>query len=106
MRSHFDEITAFRVAGDWCAYVRVLQQGSCAFAARPMNNHRRHDESVTISRFGVAELNEIITMQRLVASLVDVGRYREIAKAYIETLRLQFNLAPETAELKEAVHES
>ena len=92
MQRHMDEITSFRVAGDWCAYVRILQSGSCAYSAASLNRHRRHDESVTISRFGQAELDEIIAMQALVASLVDVGALRQTAEAYVRELQQRFGL--------------
>ncbi len=92
MHAHLDEILSYRVAGDWCVYVRLLSQGSCAFSARPLNRHRRHDESVTISRFGADELAEIERMQGCVEHLVDIGPHRETAAAYIETLIRQFNV--------------
>jgi glycosyltransferase involved in cell wall biosynthesis len=93
MRACLDEILQFRVAGDWCVYVRLLGLGSCAFFARSLNLHRRHAESVTINRFGESELNEIIVMQEKVRQMPGGERHTARAGAYVKELRQQFGLA-------------
>lgn len=93
LHQHIDEVLEYRVAGDWCVYVHLLQHGSCAFEAGSYNLHRRHDESVTISRFGTAELDEIKKMQLMVRTLNPAAQaYTANANAYSETLRKQFSL--------------
>nr|WP_321361155.1 glycoside hydrolase family 99-like domain-containing protein [uncultured Hyphomonas sp.] len=73
LSAHMDEIRSYRVAGDWCVYARMAGEGKFAFDPRPMNYHRRHSESVTISKFGLAEWEEIQRMQEYVAGLCDVS---------------------------------
>jgi hypothetical protein len=82
-----DEIRSYRVAGDWCAYALLAQTGKFAYDPRPLNYHRRHAESVTISRFTEAEWDEIRRMQAFVASLADVSDdMKRRAKAYLDHL--------------------
>jgi glycosyltransferase involved in cell wall biosynthesis len=88
LAKHMDEIRAYRVAGDWCAYVHLAALGKIAFDPRPLNYHRRHADSVTISRFTQAEWNEIERMQARVAKLGKVSDENAAkAKAYLEELR-------------------
>ncbi|MEZ5985957.1 MAG: glycosyltransferase, partial [Hyphomonas sp.] len=81
---HMDEIRSYRVAGDWCAYALLGRMGKFAYDPRPLNYHRRHSESVTISKFGQAEWDEIRRMQEYVAALSDVSEeMAERATAYL-----------------------
>ena len=91
LRAHIEEITSYRVAGDWCTYVHLLKKGSCAFSARSLNLHRRHDESVTISRFGWDEYREIVRMQETAARILN-AEIPETAHAYRRSLKKQFGL--------------
>lgn len=94
LKKHLDEIVSFRVAGDWCAYVRLLERGSCAFLAKSLNRHRRHDESVTISRFGWPELREIERMQKVaLQSNARAAAFSKTATDYIARLKTQFGLS-------------
>ena len=61
-----DEIGEYRVAGDWFVYVNLLRSGNIYFCADALNSHRRHDESVTLHRFDLAELKEIAQLQNYV----------------------------------------
>ena len=93
MTEHIDQITQYRVAGDWCAYVNLLRHGSVHFSARALNLHRRHDESVTINRFGPDELREIDQMQVYVAQEFSVAPdYLNAGKAYLGELANRFGL--------------
>lgn len=88
LEKHMDEILSYRVAGDWCAYVHLAARGKIAFDPRPLNYHRRHTSSVTISRFTADEWNEIARMQARVAELGNVSTENaKKAKAYREGLR-------------------
>ncbi len=87
LSAHMDEIRSYRVAGDWCVYARMAGEGKFAFDPRPMNYHRRHSESVTISKFGLAEWEEIQRMQECVAGLCDVSDdMARRAAAYLDHL--------------------
>ncbi|MCA8903703.1 MAG: glycoside hydrolase family 99-like domain-containing protein [Hyphomonas sp.] len=69
---YFDEVSDFRVAGDWCVYTYMAEWGRIAYDPRPLNYHRRHPASVTLSRFTKHEWDEIRRMQEKVASMVAV----------------------------------
>lgn len=85
---HMEEIRSYRVAGDWCAYAHLARHGKVAFDPRPLNYHRRHEASVTISRFTEAEWNEIARMQARIAELGDVSPGNaDKARAYLEALK-------------------
>ena len=88
-----DEIQSYRVAGDWFVHVNVLREGGAYFEAQSLNFHRRHDASVTISRFELAELGEIARMQAYVAKEFDVSKEnREKARRYLVQLIETFGL--------------
>jgi hypothetical protein len=85
--SHFDEIAGYRVAGDWCVYTHLAREGRIAFDPRSLNYHRRHDGSVTISRFTRQDWNEIQRMQQKVAGMVAVPEdMQKIASGYLALL--------------------
>jgi glycosyltransferase involved in cell wall biosynthesis/GT2 family glycosyltransferase len=89
---HMDEIRSYRVAGDWCVYAHLAKLGKIAFDPRPLNYHRRHAHSVTISRFTQFEWDEIARMQARVAELGKVSPVNAVkAAAYLSHLleRLQ-----------------
>lgn len=84
---HMDEIRSYRVAGDWCVYALLGLTGKFAYDPRPLNYHRRHAESVTISRFTQFEWDEIRRMQEYVAGLCDVSDdMARRAAAYLDHL--------------------
>ena len=88
------DILSYRVAGDWCVYANLLRFGDVAFVAEPLNYHRRHSESVTISRFSLADLAEIAKMQIYVDSIFGVpADMRSKADAYLDKLVDDFDLA-------------
>ena len=87
LNDHFSEIAAYRVAGDWCAYMHLALQGKFAFDPRPLNYHRRHEASVTISRFGQKEWDEIERMQKSVIRVAEVPEeFRAKAREYLTLL--------------------
>lgn len=94
LAAHSAEIERYRVAGDWMAYVRLLQHGKIAFDPRPLNQHRRHAASVTASALpGEELLREITEIQDIVASENELSpRIKAVAAAYREELRAQFGL--------------
>ncbi len=93
LQTYAREIGSYRVAGDWCVYVNVLRRGSIAFSPAALNYHRRHDVSVTIAKFDLAELAEIARMQAYVArEFAPSAEYAARAHAYLESLVRQFEL--------------
>jgi glycosyltransferase involved in cell wall biosynthesis len=63
------EMTAFRMAGDWRLYVEVLQNatGSVAYAADPVNAHRRHGASITGRQSRTRHVQEVQRVQKVLA---------------------------------------
>jgi O-antigen biosynthesis protein len=87
-------ISSFEIAGDWAVYVAcLLRGGDIAFVAEPLNNHRRHDEGVTIKSFGRKIVAEIERMQGHVRGRVSVpAESARVAREYIGELEVQFDL--------------
>ncbi|MEM7790847.1 MAG: glycoside hydrolase family 99-like domain-containing protein, partial [Verrucomicrobiota bacterium] len=87
------EIAQYRVAGDWYIYTQILKLGALAFSSAALNCHRRHDSSVTISRFGLAELAEIARMQRYIANeFSGNAELKDRQSAYLNRLIDHFDL--------------
>ncbi len=83
----------FRTAGDWYVYVNLLRSGALHFTAKPLNYHRRHDNSVTIRQFNIDDLTEIANMQNYIAQEFNLGaKERKAAQDYLKYLIQHFNL--------------
>ncbi|AZO16022.1 glycosyltransferase [Mesorhizobium sp. M2A.F.Ca.ET.043.05.1.1] len=93
--AELDDIASYRDAGDWVAYLRLLEKGGIAFDPRPLNSHRRHQSSVT--RFDVRHLQEIAKVQAETIARFHLGASAQAAAAaYVQSLYEQFGLrAPE-----------
>lgn len=91
--AHADEIMSFRNAGDWVAYLRLLENGAVAFSPRSLNSHRRHQSSVTVGNFDVRQLQEIVRVQRETIRRYKLGQ-DAIARAdrYSQDLYERFGL--------------
>jgi hypothetical protein len=59
MQEHIEEITQYRIAGDWLVYLLLLRDGGLSFNAESLNQHRRHGNSVTIGSKAQGHLDEI-----------------------------------------------
>jgi glycosyltransferase involved in cell wall biosynthesis len=59
-----ERLLGLRNAGDWLLYVHLLAQGSIAYLADSLNDHRRHSSSVTIGRGGLNLMREIVMVQQ------------------------------------------
>lgn len=93
LRGHIDEICAFKIAGDWVSYLRLLSKGRIAFVSRSLNLHRRHSSSVTIGSDVKPHYDEVISAQRLAAELFGLGeRSRDLQAQYARTLEKYFAL--------------
>lgn len=63
-----DQLAGMRNAGDWLIYVHVLEQGDVAFIPEPLNDHRRHQGSLTIGQGGLNLMKEILQVQQHIRS--------------------------------------
>lgn len=94
LAQNFDEISRYKVAGDWVTYIRVLAHGDIAYTPEALNLHRRHSGSVTASALSPAEaLREIEEVQALVArEFTPPATARDAARTYAARLRREFGL--------------
>ena len=93
MERELDTMADFRIAGDWIAYLAVLEQGDIAFVPESLNLHRRHAAGLTIGSDQRLHMLEVLRAQQLVSQ-----RYHpdpEVQRnmlAYVDHLRRQFAL--------------
>ncbi len=86
-----DEMIKFKVAGDWFFYVWLLKQGRISFTAKPLNLHRRHNNSITKSLDQQKHFDEIVFMQEYITKKVEIAdfiikkrdKYRQNVKKYL-----------------------
>jgi len=96
---------SYRNAGDWVAYIRLLERGSIAFCPRAMNAHRRHQGSVTIGNANERHLQEIARVQTETIVRHRLGQGQpEKASAYLEKVARQFGLPVEAADPARTAH--
>lgn len=86
-------MAGFKVAGDWIAYLAVLEQGDVAFVAESLNLHRRHAGSVTLGSDRRSHLLEVLRVQQLVSQRYQpASEVRQGMVAYVDRLRRHFGL--------------
>lgn len=66
-----ETMASFRVAGDWIAYLAVLEYGDIAFVPDSLNRHRRHAASVIMASDQRQHVQEVLRVQQFVSQ-----RYR------------------------------
>lgn len=94
LASHGEEIASFRHAGDWVAYLRLLEKGALAFSPKSRNSHRRHQQSITVGNFNLGQLREIVQVQRETIRRFQLGASAKVASdRYAQRLYEQFGLA-------------
>lgn len=94
LTNHEEEIFSYRNAGDWVVYLRLLEQGGIAYCPQPLNSHRRHQGSVTIGSFNIAQLQEIVRVQHDTILRHKLGaEAAKLADNYAQSLYEQFGLA-------------
>ena len=79
-------LTKYRMAGDWLLYTDVLSQpgAQICYVAEPLNRHRRHSNSVTHALDAKRHVEEIASVQRVVAKIVKADqKLRRRQAAYI-----------------------
>ncbi|MEB4591175.1 glycoside hydrolase family 99-like domain-containing protein [Candidatus Thiothrix sp. Deng01] len=92
-QEHCQEISTFRKAGDWVAYVHVLSHGGIAYSPRAANRHRRHENSVIAGEGRQRLLAEIGQVQQWVASRHAVAANVQAQAAhYLESVRQEILL--------------
>ena len=90
---HGNEIISYRNAGDWVAYLRLLERGSIAFTPKALNDHRRHAGSVTIGNANQRHYDEIVAVQADTIARHDLGEEaKKQAKEYAEHVARHFGL--------------
>ncbi len=85
-----DDLGGFRVAGDWRVYVEILRasSGKVGYLATPLNQHRRHEASVTAKLTPKQMRGEIARMHKVINAALGPDKAREKAqKVYVSTLR-------------------
>jgi hypothetical protein len=61
---HAQAFASFRFCGDWCAYIRCLEDGRVAYCPESLNVHRQRPNSVTMrGEAGVAMLQEALRIK-------------------------------------------
>jgi len=98
--NHIQEISSYRIAGDWITYLYLLRMGKVAYVPGAFNLHRRHAASVTIGGAAEAHYREVEAAQQKARELFPVGpEGRGRANAYLAVLRKHFKLpAPSSVE--------
>ena len=81
------QLADFRMAGDWLLYADILSQPGAriCYVAEPLNRHRRHENSVTHAIDAQRHVEEIATVQRVVAKILKADqKLRRRQAAYLE----------------------
>jgi glycosyltransferase involved in cell wall biosynthesis len=95
---HKQEITSYRNAGDWVAYLRLLERGAVAYCPHSRNSHRRHQSSVTMGNFNLPHLQEIVRVQNDTIRRHRLGADATAQAAhYADMLARQFGVSSEYA---------
>ncbi len=93
MQAHVEEITQYRIAGDWLVYLLLLREGGVSFNAESLNQHRRHGNSVTIGAKAQGHLDEIRSLHAHAQRLFPLSAAtRAAAAAYEDKVRTHFGL--------------
>jgi hypothetical protein len=87
---------AWLCAGDWRVYAEACAAGGRVhFVARPLNEHRRHDRSVTGAAPGARHFAEVVAMQVLLRQRLGANPDRDAGMhRHLHNLRRNWHLAP------------
>ncbi len=93
LKEHIDEISSYRIAGDWLVYLYLLREGRVCFEPESLNRHRRHATSVTLGSAAELHFGEISRLQAHAARMFEPSpSARARAGEYLRTLRMHFEL--------------
>ena len=84
---------AFKLAGDWYAYMNILKNGKIAYFKESYNYHRMQNQGLTLSTSHEQEFDEIVRLQDFALSNFDISE-TVIKKVYErrERERIRFGL--------------
>lgn len=98
LAEHIEQIRNFRIAGDWLAYLKVLEHGQLAFNPNVLNLHRRHGGSVTLGGDSLPHLREVMQVHQHVRQHYPLTELSKInARLYADRLYEYFGLATSDA---------
>lgn len=93
LSTHIDEISSYRIAGDWLTYLKLLERGRLAFVPAAMNHHRRHASGVTIGSDNFPHLREVMRVQKFARDRFALSKESvRAAREYAIRLYSQFGL--------------
>ena len=93
LRDNIDRIADCKVAGDWFAYLLLLEDGRIAYTPEVLNTHRRHAASVTRASDQALHLAEVVAAQEMAGSRYTIDdACTATARRYADSLRAQFGL--------------
>jgi glycosyltransferase involved in cell wall biosynthesis len=94
LRRDLETMATFKIAGDWVAYLGVLEQGDIAYVPEPLNLHRRHSSSVTLGSDTRPHMLEVLRVQHMISQrYLPEHAVREKMAAYAEHLGQYFGLS-------------
>jgi len=97
-----EEISKYKIAGDWLTYCLTLEAGKISFSSRPLNLHRRHAASVTIGSNNRLHMREILEVQRLLRRKYNCPpEVEEAARSYSKKIYEQFGLSKQCPNLED-----
>ncbi len=92
MSEIMDELSTFKVGGDWFFYVWLLQKGNISYTPKPLNRNRRHDQNVTKREDKALHYEEIVKIQNYIMNqfvldenvIQKVNLYRDKVRVVLE----------------------
>ncbi|MEP6906844.1 MAG: glycoside hydrolase family 99-like domain-containing protein [Pseudoxanthomonas sp.] len=96
LRENINEISSYKIAGDWLVYLHLMRKGKVCFVPESLNRHRRHATSVTIGSAAELHFGEISRLQSEAARCFQLSpRTHELAREYLDSLKIHFDLSGE-----------
>jgi glycosyltransferase involved in cell wall biosynthesis len=93
LEENIDEVSQYRVAGDWIVYLKLLRSGKIYFDSHVCNRHRRHSGGVTLGSVDALHYQEVVNAQKLAESMFDLSeKSKRAADDYLSSLRKCFGL--------------
>lgn len=88
MNDKLEEITSYKVAGDWAVYLQLLLMGKIFYSNHACNRHRRHHGSVTKGTASDMHYREVVRLQESAMSMFSLSDQAiGLAQAYRASVR-------------------
>ena len=88
MNGKLEEISRYKVAGDWVVYLHLLRAGKIFYAPVVCNCHRRHSGSVTQGMAAEMHYREVVELQESARSMYPLSAQSvKFAAAYRQQVR-------------------